>query len=105
MWRVMTNHVARYKKSLGFRPFAIHVRELARPEGLEPPTPRLGIWCSIRLSYGRTRRGIAYIAPPPVPCTKIRPMHENQAPRRQGVPARPNRRRIEAAFLAGAIGG
>ena len=28
-------------------------KEMARPAGLEPTTPRLGIWCSIRLSYGR----------------------------------------------------
>ena len=28
-------------------------KELARPAGLEPTTPRLGISCSIRLSYGR----------------------------------------------------
>ena len=28
--------------------------DLARPAGLEPATPRLGIWCSIRLSYGRS---------------------------------------------------
>lgn len=27
---------------------------MARPEGLEPPTPRFEAWCSIRLSYGRT---------------------------------------------------
>jgi hypothetical protein len=26
---------------------------LARPEGLEPPTPRFVVWCSIQLSYGR----------------------------------------------------
>ncbi len=26
---------------------------MARPAGLEPATPRLGIWCSIRMSYGR----------------------------------------------------
>ncbi len=25
---------------------------LASPAGFEPATPRLGIWCSIRLSYG-----------------------------------------------------
>ena len=28
---------------------------LVRPEGLEPPTPRFEAWCSIQLSYGRTR--------------------------------------------------
>jgi hypothetical protein len=32
-------------------------RKLARPEGLEPPTPRFEAWCSIRLSYGR---GVAH---------------------------------------------
>ena len=26
---------------------------LARPEGLEPPTPRFEAWYSIQLSYGR----------------------------------------------------
>lgn len=25
------------------------------PAGFEPSTPRLGIWCSIQLSYGPTR--------------------------------------------------
>ena len=32
---------------------------LARPEGLEPPTPRFEAWYSIQLSYGRVdgRRG------------------------------------------------
>ena len=25
---------------------------LVIPGGFEPPAPRLGIWCSIRLSYG-----------------------------------------------------
>ena len=29
--------------------------ELARPEGLEPPTPRFEAWYSIQLSYGRLR--------------------------------------------------
>jgi hypothetical protein len=28
-------------------------KKLARPEGLEPPTPRFVVWCSIQLSYGR----------------------------------------------------
>ena len=33
-------------------------RQVARPEGLEPPTPRFVVWCSIQLSYGRSgRRG------------------------------------------------
>ena len=26
---------------------------MVRPTGFEPVAPRLGIWCSIRLSYGR----------------------------------------------------
>ena len=30
---------------------------MARPEGLEPPTPRFEAWCSIQLSYGREGRG------------------------------------------------
>ena len=30
---------------------------MARPAGLEPATPRLGIWCSIRMSYGRHEVG------------------------------------------------
>ena len=38
--------------------------KLARPEGLEPPTPRFVVWCSIQLSYGRSeRRDVA--EPPP----------------------------------------
>ena len=28
-------------------------RKLVRPAGFEPAAPKLGIWCSIRLSYGR----------------------------------------------------
>ncbi len=28
---------------------------MARPEGLEPPTPSFEGWCSVQLSYGRTR--------------------------------------------------
>lgn len=29
------------------------LREMVTPAGFEPATPRLGIWCSILLSYGR----------------------------------------------------
>ena len=29
--------------------------EVVRPTGFEPVAPRLGIWCSILLSYGRPR--------------------------------------------------
>ena len=28
---------------------------MARSEGFEPPTPRFVVWCSIQLSYERTR--------------------------------------------------
>ena len=28
---------------------------MARPERFELPTPRFEVWCSIQLSYGRTR--------------------------------------------------
>ena len=31
-----------------------HRTEMVRPTGFEPVAPRLGIWCSIRLSYGRS---------------------------------------------------
>ncbi len=31
--------------------------EVVRPTGFEPMAPRLGIWCSILLSYGRTQNG------------------------------------------------
>ena len=30
------------------------LKGMVRPAGFEPTTPRLGIWCSILLSYGRT---------------------------------------------------
>jgi hypothetical protein len=40
-------------------------RQVARPEGLEPPTPRFVVWCSIQLSYGRSgRRGRSGTGPP-----------------------------------------
>jgi integrase len=32
------------------------LRNLARPEGFEPPTPRSVVWCSVQLSYGRERK-------------------------------------------------
>ncbi len=34
--------------------------EMVRPTGFEPVTPRLGIWCSILLSYGRLARNLAF---------------------------------------------
>ena len=33
-------------------------RELARPRGFEPLTPRSVVWCSIQLSYGRPQGGL-----------------------------------------------
>ena len=37
--------------------FSSPKRELARPEGFEPPAPRFVVWCSIQLSYGRAGVG------------------------------------------------
>jgi hypothetical protein len=31
-------------------------KEVARPKGFEPLTPRFVVWCSIQLSYGRAMR-------------------------------------------------
>ena len=31
---------------------SINCARMAHPEGLEPPTPRFVVWCSIQLSYG-----------------------------------------------------
>ena len=36
-----------------YREFGMDPLKMARPRGFEPLTPRLGIWCSIQLSYGR----------------------------------------------------
>jgi hypothetical protein len=33
------------------------LKDLARPEGFEPPTPRFVVWCSVQLSYGRLAIG------------------------------------------------
>ena len=41
------------------------LKRLARPERLELPTPRFVVWCSIQLSYGRSRR--RGVAEPPHP--------------------------------------
>src|SRR5216683_794048 len=38
------------------RDVLVNTRKLARPRGVEPPTPRSVIWCSIQLSYGRVPR-------------------------------------------------
>jgi site-specific DNA recombinase len=37
--------------------FSSPKKEMARPEGFEPPTPRFVVWCSIQLSYGRAGDG------------------------------------------------
>ncbi len=36
------------RADLGFKA----LKKLVFPAGFEPTAPRLGIWCSIRLSYG-----------------------------------------------------
>lgn len=35
-----------------------HKKVLVHPTGFEPMAPRLGIWCSIRLSYGCTQQSL-----------------------------------------------
>ena len=55
-----------------------YILELARPEGLEPPTPRFEAWYSVQLSYGRLRgRREVRCRNVPAKCT-----------RRRGVPVR-----------------
>ena len=34
---------------------------VARPERFELPTPRSVVWCSVQLSYGRTRDGATLV--------------------------------------------
>ena len=41
-------------KNKGLEKFSNPLFLLVRPTGFEPVAPRLGIWCSILLSYGRT---------------------------------------------------
>ncbi len=42
------------------KPACARLREgMVIPGGFEPPAPRLGIWCSIRLSYGTTGTRLA----------------------------------------------
>ncbi len=71
----------RYTRDKGFRtinmalPFRVlgeisgSKREMARSEGFEPPTPRFVVWCSIQLSYERTRpRGRTEVARTLIAC-------------------------------------
>ena len=37
---------------------SICLKNMARPTGFEPMTPRFVVWCSIQLSYGRFRVGV-----------------------------------------------
>ncbi len=47
-----TNPCVALQSGLESEPINV-LKRLARPRGFEPPTPGLGILCSIRLSYGR----------------------------------------------------
>ena len=40
------------------RDVLVNTRKLAHPRGVEPPTPRSVVWCSIQLSYGRVPRSL-----------------------------------------------
>src|SRR4030067_2681932 len=50
----MTAPILYLRRRLGA---ACSLSGLARPTGIEPVTPSLEGWCSIRLSYGRKRTG------------------------------------------------
>ena len=47
------NARCRLKRGIGGNRSSQFCSEMARPTGFEPMAPRLGIWCSILLSYGR----------------------------------------------------
>jgi hypothetical protein len=60
---------------------------MARPEGLEPPTPRFEAWCSIQLSYGRVTLSV----PIPDPARATRAGIQRVAPVARQTPLHPAR--------------
>ena len=67
-------HKAEWENCLFFR-------ELARPEGFEPPTPTFVALYSIQLSYGRTENQILLALHEVVTRSHFCPLHQSGPPR------------------------
>ena len=74
---------------------------MARPEGLEPPTPWFEARCSIQLSYGRNQASLAsFVMACLVRLAIIQPDQENYACPQSAISARS--RTLRSALNAGA---